>query len=89
MGDCVYTQFQADGRTIAGGMDMHFLPDDIPPHWMMYFTVENAEETARRVPELGGTVMDGPKPTALGPIVVISDPVGAAFIAIELTEKPS
>jgi predicted enzyme related to lactoylglutathione lyase len=83
-----YTTFGVDGRTIAGGLDMSgWLPDSVPPHWLVYFTVRNAEESAARVKELGGTVIDGPKDTPMGPIAIIEDPVGAAFGIVQLTQE--
>jgi predicted enzyme related to lactoylglutathione lyase len=35
----------------------------------------------------GGTVVDGPKPTPMGPFAVIQDPVGAAFAIIQLAPE--
>ncbi|HZU12978.1 MAG TPA: VOC family protein [Chloroflexota bacterium] len=81
-----YTLFQVDGRNIAGGMDMTgMLDESIPPHWLVYFTVENADDAAARTQELGGKVLDGPHPTPMGPMAVIEDPVGAAFAVIQFT----
>jgi len=83
-----YTLFDVDGRAIAGGMDMSaFLPDSIPPHWLVYFNVENTDDSIAKVKELGGTVVDGPKETPMGPFAVIQDPVGAAFAVIQFTPQ--
>jgi predicted enzyme related to lactoylglutathione lyase len=83
-----YTLFQVDGKPIAGGMDMSaLLPDSIPPHWLVYFTVENTADSMAKVTELGGTVVDGPKETPMGPFAVIQDPVGAAFAIIQFTPQ--
>ena len=35
----------------------------------------------------GGTVVDGPKATPMGPFAVIQDPVGAAFAIIQFTPQ--
>ena len=83
-----YTLFKVDGRTVAGGMDMSsFLPQSIPPHWLVYFTVENTDDTIAKVKELGGTILAGPNPTPMGPMAVIEDPVGAAFAVIQITPQ--
>jgi predicted enzyme related to lactoylglutathione lyase len=83
-----YTVFQVDGKPIAGGLDMSgFLPDSVPPHWLVYFTVADAEATANKVKELGGTVIDGPKDSPMGPLAVIQDPVGAAFAIIQAASE--
>jgi uncharacterized protein len=80
-----YTLFQVDGRAIAGGMDMTgMLPESVPPHWLVYFTVANASDSAARVSELGGTVLMGAHDTPMGPIAVFQDPAGAAFAVIQI-----
>ena len=79
-----YTLFQVDGRNIAGGLDMStMLPDSVPPHWLVYFTVDNAAATADKVRELGGTVINGPFDSPMGPIAILQDPVGAVFAIIQ------
>jgi predicted enzyme related to lactoylglutathione lyase len=77
-----YVQWQLDGRTIGGCNDMNALgmPEQIPPHWLVYFAVKSVDETAERAKELGGTInmsaMDIPD---MGRFAVLSDPQGAAF----------
>jgi predicted enzyme related to lactoylglutathione lyase len=83
-----YTLFQVDGRSIAGGMDMSsLLPDSVPAHWLVYFTVKNTADTATKAKELGGTVLAGPQDTPMGPFAVIQDPVGAAFAIIQVSQE--
>jgi predicted enzyme related to lactoylglutathione lyase len=82
--DGSYTLFQVDGRSIAGGLDMSkMLPDSVPPHWLVYFTVENTAGTVAKAKELGGTIAQDTKDTPMGPIAVIQDPVGAVFAVIQ------
>lgn len=79
-----YTLFQVEGRNIAGGLDMSsMLPDSVPPHWLVYFTVTNTAETVAKAKELGATILAGPQETPMGPMAVIDDPVGAAFAVIQ------
>ena len=82
-GGGAYTLFKVDGRDIAGGMDMSFLPDSVPPHWLVYFTVANTEDAVARAREQGATILQEPTDTPMGPIAVIQDPVGAAFAIIQ------
>jgi predicted enzyme related to lactoylglutathione lyase len=83
-----YTVFKVDGRPIAGGLDMTtMLPDSIPPHWLVYFTVPDTAKTVEKAGELGAKILDGPKPTPMGPIAVIEDPVGAAFAVIQAGQE--
>lgn len=87
-GDGAYTLFQVNGKTIAGGLDMStMLPDSTPPHWLVYFNVKDAADTAARAKELGATIIDGPKPSPMGAIAVLADPVGAAFAVIQATTE--
>jgi uncharacterized protein len=83
-----YTLFQVDGKSIAGGMDMSsMLPDSIPPHWLVYFTVANTADTVAKARELGATILSGPLDTPMGSMAVIQDPVGAAFAIIQSTPQ--
>jgi predicted enzyme related to lactoylglutathione lyase len=87
MGQGAYTLFKVDGRPIAGGMDMSFLPADVPPHWLVYFSVANTDDSVAKAKELGGTILDGPNPTPMGPMAVMTDPVGAAFAVIQFNQQ--
>jgi predicted enzyme related to lactoylglutathione lyase len=58
------------------------LPDeDAPPHWQVWFTVEDAAGGVARAQELGGTELVPAVPTPLGEdVAVLRDPTGAAFV---------
>ena len=54
----------------------------VPPNWLPYFTVEDADATAAKVSEQGGQVLAPPMtlPTEGEPrIAVFADPQGAVF----------
>jgi predicted enzyme related to lactoylglutathione lyase len=81
----VYTMFINNGRP-AGGM---YAPTpemgDVPPNWLSYFAVGNADATASRAAELGGKVCLPPTDIPnIGRFSVITDPQGAAFAVIKL-----
>ena len=50
---------------------------DLPPQWLIYIVVEDADESARKVEVLGGEVIAGPRDLAGGRFCVIRDPAGA------------
>lgn len=50
---------------------------DLPPRWLIYITVADADESARRCAELGGRVIAGPRALGEGRFCVIEDPAGA------------
>jgi hypothetical protein len=55
----------------------------IPPHWSVYFTVENADAASARIERLGGKICAPPFAIPQGRIAVVSDPQGATFCLFE------
>lgn len=84
--DMLYTMFRLNGRDVAGGYTMK--PEDrqmgIPPNWLLYIAVDNADEAAAKALEHGGSAMspaiDIPN---VGRMVVLQDPTGAVFAVFE------
>jgi predicted enzyme related to lactoylglutathione lyase len=75
-----YTEFQIEGRSIAGGMEMpQTVPAQIPSYWMVYFNVDDVDGSARKAVELGATEMMGAQDFPGGRFAILSDPQGAAF----------
>jgi predicted enzyme related to lactoylglutathione lyase len=60
-----------------------FVPvtDDTPPHWSITFSVDDADATASRAAELGGTILAQPFDAPYVRMTVIRDPQGAIFTA--------
>jgi uncharacterized protein len=80
-----YVEFQVNGKPVAGGQQMGAnFPPQVPPHWLVYFTVQNTDDTVKRAQELGGKVMSGPFDIPQGRMAVFTDPNGAAFAVIAL-----
>jgi predicted enzyme related to lactoylglutathione lyase len=52
---------------------------DIPPNWLVYFTVENTDESLGAVESAGGRTLVPPMDLGPGRIAVVADPQGAAF----------
>lgn len=79
-----YTVWQIDGKSIGGMMPMEgeLWPADLPPHWMVYFEVEECDVTAGTAEKLGGTVSVPPTDTPAGRFAVLGDPYGAFFSVI-------
>lgn len=50
---------------------------DLPPVWIPYFIVENAEESIAACTAKGGSVVSGPKSMGQAVYCVIRDPAGA------------
>jgi predicted enzyme related to lactoylglutathione lyase len=54
---------------------------DTPPHWSVTFAVDDADATAAKATELGGTVVAAPFDAPWVRMTVIKDPQGAMLIA--------
>ncbi len=76
-----YAEAQVAGRTIAGVMPRRAdMPADVPDHWLVYFGSSDVDADAKRVAELGGTVLAQPMDIpGMGRFAVFMDPQGAAF----------
>ena len=80
--DMVYTMLQLDGKEVGALFQM--TPDmtaqGIPPNWLSYVSVANADETSDKAKANGATVMKGPFDVqTVGRMAVIQDPTGAVF----------
>ncbi len=77
-----YTVFKNAGVDIAGMMPIP--KPDIPPHWGTYFTVDDADEAARKAEELGGMIFVPPMDIpGIGRFCGILSPQGVRFYAIK------
>ena len=75
-----YTEFQLDGESISGGMEMNpMVPAQVPSYWMVYFGVDDVDKAHKKAVDLGGKEMLGPQDFPGGRFSILSDPQGAAF----------
>ncbi|MDI3418771.1 VOC family protein [Streptomyces luteolus] len=81
--DLDYVTLRLDGRAVAG---IHGVGDVLPrehgPHWMTYFEIEDVDEAAVRVTELGGDLLRAPCDSAHGRLATVADPEGAVFSVV-------
>jgi len=76
-----YTVFKA-GDAMVGGSTPPQMPG-VPSHWHVYFGTDDADATAAKAAELGGSIVVPPFDTPVGRIAVLSDPQGAMFSVIK------
>jgi predicted enzyme related to lactoylglutathione lyase len=76
-----YQVWELNGQTVAGMLPMEGpgWPDDLSPHWMIYFAVDDCDDTAALARELGGRVVGTPESLAMGRYAVLQDPQGGTF----------
>jgi hypothetical protein len=66
------------GTTMAGICHSRGVNADLPPQWLIYFTVKDADAAAKKCEEMGGKIIAGPKDMGkYGRYCVIQDPAGA------------
>jgi uncharacterized protein len=84
-----YTTINVDGKAVGGLVDITGrMPDEVPAHWLVYFGVEDADETVAKARELGGATAVGPLDIpGVGRFAVVQDPFGAVF-AVIAPEEP-
>lgn len=87
MGGFQYTTFKNGDDYVAGMMELTPEMTGIPPHWAVYFTVADADATAQRATELGGTVIvpaqDVPN---VGRFCGLRSPQGVVFFVMRYTQ---
>ena len=76
MGD--YTEFQADGESILGGLEMMpAVPAEVPSYWMVYFNVADVDDAFARAVDAGAAEMVSPTDMPGGRFAIVTDPQGA------------
>lgn len=80
-----YTVFEVGDTAVAGMMPMNGdgWPADTPPHWMVYFEVEDVDATAATATRLGGSVPVPGTDSPAGRFAMLADPHGAKFSIIK------
>jgi len=77
-----YTVFKAGDDMVSGCAAMG---DDekMPPYWIPYFMVSDADAAVTKVQQYGGSVMTAAEDTPYGRMSVVADPAGAHFVVIK------
>ncbi|WP_155378488.1 VOC family protein [Cellulomonas sp. JZ18] len=82
--DFTYTSLAVGGTPAVGvGGYGAGVGADVPAAWTWYVAVTDAEEAARRVPEVGGAVVSGPEDTPYGRLVLAQGPAGEVVALLE------
>jgi predicted enzyme related to lactoylglutathione lyase len=89
VGGAPYVVFERDGATVAGLQPMigPDWPDDLPPHWMIYFAVADCDATVEHAYALGGQVVQPPTTSAMGRYAVLEDPEGGRFSVLATNQR--
>jgi len=75
-----YQLFNRGSRMMGGMMNKPAEMAQVPPHWAIYFRVDDINAAAERIKANGGQILNGPMEVPGGDwIVNATDPQGAAF----------
>jgi predicted enzyme related to lactoylglutathione lyase len=73
-----YRTFEQDGKSIAGLMG--HMQEDQPTAWSTYIGVDDADETAQKIADAGGSTVVAPMDVMeIGRMAFFADPGGAVF----------
>jgi predicted enzyme related to lactoylglutathione lyase len=78
----VYTMLKLDGKDVGALYKMfpEMISQGIPPNWLSYASVANADESATKAKALGATLLKEPFDVmTVGRMAVVQDPTGAVF----------
>lgn len=84
-----YTVWKNGDAMVGGMIDMNAIemPSEIPPHWLVYFMVEDTDAAIEKVKAGGGNVMFGPLDIPVGRFAVATDQFGATFALMAPSEE--
>ncbi|MGC2697002.1 MAG: VOC family protein [Candidatus Angelobacter sp.] len=77
-----YSSFKLAGRDTGAAYTMRKeqRAQGVPPHWMLYIAVDNADQAVTKAAQIGGTVLAPAFDVMdIGRMAVVQDPTGAIF----------
>jgi predicted enzyme related to lactoylglutathione lyase len=82
-----YTTWKVGDAMVGGMLDITGrVPDEVPAHWLVYFSVEDTDAALEKVKDGGGDVRFGPIDIPVGRFAVVADQFGAAFAVLQPSE---
>jgi predicted enzyme related to lactoylglutathione lyase len=84
-----YSTIEVSGNTVGGlGTIPAELPEQVPPHWLVYFAVDDVDATVEKAVSLGGSVQRPAADMPYGRHAGLADPTGAGFAVIKPAPGP-
>jgi predicted enzyme related to lactoylglutathione lyase len=83
-GGGTYPIINVGDHGVGGVVEMgDMFPAEVPPHWIVYFAVEDADDTVAKTKELGGNVVVEPMTVPdVGRFAALTGPLGENFSII-------
>jgi uncharacterized protein len=84
-----YTIWKVGEAMVGGMLDMNAvqMPPEVPPHWLVYFSVEDHDAAVAKVTAGGGAVLNGPIEIPVGRFSAVADQFGAPFAIMQPSEE--
>jgi len=84
-----YTVWKVGDAMVGGMLDIEAagVPAEVPPHWLVYFTVEDTDAAVEKAKAGGGDVRMDPIDIPVGRFAVLGDPHGAVFAVLQPSEE--
>lgn len=86
MGNMEYTVFQRGEEPTAGMMLLQEFWGPMPPHWMLYFAVEDCDASIEQALSLGGEIVCPAQDIPSGRFCILKDPGGAMLGIFQMRE---
>lgn len=80
-----YWTFKNGDRLNGGMMQIGPQMQGVPPHWVVYFSVDDMDAASSKLTQLGGQVLMPPFEVSVGTIAICRDPQGATFNLIKMS----
>ncbi|GMV24124.1 MAG: hypothetical protein AMXMBFR58_01550 [Phycisphaerae bacterium] len=77
-----FNMHDSEGKVVAGVCHARDTNANVPPQWLVYVKVDDADAAADRAISAGGQVVDGPRSMGTSRFVVVRDPAGAVIALI-------
>ena len=84
-----YTEWQVDGRSVGGLMEITSEMGDVPPSWLAYFACDDTDQVCAKATQAGGALFVPPTDIPPGRFAVVADHQGAVFAVIAMTQQPA
>ncbi len=83
-----YTEFQLDGTSVAGAMEMNpMVPAEVPSYWLVYFTVADVDKSHKKAVDLGARELVPPQEFPGGRFSILTDPQGATIGLMSMSQS--
>ncbi|MER7759642.1 VOC family protein [Streptomyces sp. NPDC097619] len=83
-----YTELKVNSRAVGGMMGLEQHPPGTPPHWLVYFSVDDTDSVQDAAVRAGATVLAPAFDMPVGRMAVLADPQGAVFAVIRTQQDP-